>query len=85
MHETSRKVIRAELITCVEVATIPHTILLTNEKKRPLKRLQIRGTSSVCNRRVRIGFVFFTSEFNYFFESDNKHFGSIKYRKFLRN
>ena len=65
--------------------TVPHTILLTNEKKRPVGRPQNRGISSVWNRRVRIGFVFFTSGSNYFYESGNKHFGSMKYRKFLRN
>jgi len=85
MHETSMKMIRAEFLTCVEEATIPHKILLTNEEKRLLGRPKNRGISSVWIRRMRIGFVFFTSGSNYFFESDNKHFGSIKYSKFLRN
>jgi hypothetical protein len=92
MNETSRKMIRAEFVTCVEAEIIPHTILLTNEEKRPLRRPQIRGISGVWNRRVRIGFLFlfffffffFTLGSNYFFESDKKHFDSIKYSKLLR-
>jgi hypothetical protein len=40
MHETSRKMIRAEFVTCVEEAPIPHKIVLTNEEKRLLRRSQ---------------------------------------------
>jgi hypothetical protein len=70
----------------VEAVTVPYTVLLAaREEKRPLRRVKYRGISSDWNRGVRIGFIYFTSGSNYSFANDNKQFGSIKYRKFLRD